>query len=218
MATRPTTGSRTFASRARTARRHSTRIAARTRTGFTPSAVARSAGRSSRRSTGSSASARSAVRSETTGASTYRSQKYVAWSGRRTSNSYVRSRSWATAPLGGSTASPTMPFGSGSGGTSGSCAPTQLDQADRCHDRPDALQQQEAPVVARGGENRKNCRADQVEPQIHGRVGAPATGLGGRVCDEDHDGADDLDDLIHPLRVRFPTPWVGVARKPVRVP
>ena len=60
-------------------------------------------------------------------------------------------------------------------------------------DRPDALEQDEAPLGVDQGEDGEDRRADQVEGQVEARVGAHALELDRGEGGEDQQGADDLD-------------------------
>ena len=55
----------------------------------------------------------------------------------------------------------------------------------RRDERPDALEQQEAELGVGGGQDGQQGRADQVEREVHARLGVEHAELGGGERDED---------------------------------
>jgi hypothetical protein len=100
---------------------------------------------------------------------------------------------------------------------SGRWSPAQnLRKAPRRHERPYALEQEEAQLFLVPGENRKDHRADQVEHQVETRALVEVSELGGRERYEDQQGARDLNRLVDRCILRSGqgtthTSWCGPA-------
>src|SRR3954453_12804892 len=69
------------------------------------------------------------------------------------------------------------------------------DEPPQRHERPRALQQEEAPLLAGGGQPREHRGAGEVEREIGPRRREQPPELRRRERHEDHERADDLDDL-----------------------
>ena len=74
------------------------------------------------------------------------------------------------------------------------------DQAPGRDQRPDPLEQEEAPLALVPGEVGEDDRADQVEDEVGARVEAKPAELRRGEGGEDQQGADDLDHLLHGRR------------------
>ena len=72
-----------------------------------------------------------------------------------------------------------------------------LDKPPQRHERPDAFEQQESPLLLVPGEHCQHRGAGEIEHEVHARAMVQMAGLRGAIGEEDEQGAGDLNCLSH---------------------